>query len=99
MGLSKSLVSFALQEIISTGTRMCDDSLVRAASRENNSISARASSRVRVVGVQDRKFVVGSCTGKFEAFIIVVLVGVFAAADSLAVLVVAVALLHGFVDV
>ena len=72
---------------------------ILTATREDDPIGARTTSGVWLIAAKDWKFIVGSSIREAEAFIVVVLVRIFVAADRLPVLVITITLLHGFVDI
>ena len=78
---------------------MCDDALVRPTSREDDSISSGTASGVHLLVTQDGELIVRSVVWEGEAFVVVVLVRVVIVAHGGPVLIVAVTLLHGGVDV
>ena len=78
---------------------MCDHALVRPIASEDDTIGSWTASSVYLLITQNGKFVVGSSIWEGEAFIVFVLVRIFIAAHCRPLFVVAVALLHGGVDV
>ena len=78
---------------------MCDHALVRPTSSKDDTIGSRTASGINILVTQDGKFVVGTIIWKGEAFVVVILVRVFIVAHSGPILVIAVALLHGSVDI
>ena len=49
---------------------------ILTAASEDDPIGAGATSGVWLVAAEDWKFIVGSCVGKTEAFVVVVLMGI-----------------------
>lgn len=93
------LTSLALQEIVTAGSSMSNHSLEIAVCIKDDSIWARTSARVYLVGAQDRKLLIRLRVREAEAFVVVVRVRVFIATDRLALPVVAAALVHGSINV
>ena len=78
---------------------MGDHALVRTISGEDDTIGSWTASSVYLLITQDGEFVIGSSVRKGETLVVFVLVRIFIATDGGPLLVVAVALLHGGVDV
>ena len=78
---------------------MCDHSLVRPISSKDDTIRPRTASIIRLLITQDGKFVIGSRIREGEVLIVIVLVRILIAAYCGPVFVVAVALLHGGINV
>ena len=78
---------------------MCDHALIRPTPSKNDTIRSRTASSINLLVTQDGKLVIGTIIWKGEAFVVVILVRVFVVAHSVPILVIAVALLHGGVDV
>ena len=98
MFIINSTVSSTLQEIISASISVRDDPLVGSRSSKDDSISPWAPPCVRIVAAQDGEFVIWSSVREAEAFVVVVLMRI-ATADRLPVLIVAITLLYGLVDI
>lgn len=94
-----ALIRSTLQEIISSSPSVCDHALVRPISGEDDPIGSRTASSIHLLITQDGEFVIGSSVWEGEALVVFVLVRIFIVAHRGPVLVVAVALLHGRVDV
>ena len=78
---------------------MSDYALVRPASSKNDTISSWTASSINIPIAQDGEFVIWPIVWKGEVFVIVILVRVFIAAYGCPIVVIAVALLHGGINV
>lgn len=78
---------------------MCNHALVRPIPSEDDTISSRTDSIIRLLITQNGKFIVRSSIREGEALVILVLVRITIAANRGPVLVVAVALLDGGINV
>ena len=90
---------WTVQDREMTYSSVSNHTFILARSGEYNSVSPRASSRVDFVAVEDGEFVVRSRIREIEALVIVVLVRILITAHSLAILIVAVTLFHGSIDI
>ena len=78
---------------------MCNHALVRPIPNEDDTISSRTASIIRLLITQNGELVIGSSIREGEALVIFVLVRITIAANCGPVLVIAVALLDGGIDV
>lgn len=78
---------------------MGDDSFVSSISSEDNPVSTRTPTRIDFVVIQDWELIVRARIRECETLVVFILVRILIAADCLALLVVAVALLYSSVDV
>ena len=78
---------------------MRDDALVRPISSEDDAVSSGTASSVNLLVTQNGKLVIRSTIWEAEAFVVVVLMRIFIVAHGGVVLIVAVTLLHGGIDV
>ena len=97
--LCYSSICSALQKVISTCSCVRNYALVRPTSSENDTISSWTASSIIIPIAQDGEFVVWPIVWEGEAFVVVILMRVFIVAYSLPILVIAVTLLHGGVNV
>lgn len=77
---------------------MRNDTLVRPRTIEDNPICPRTPSRIGIKTAQNRKLIVRARARERETFVVVVSVRIGTTTDGLALSVVGVALLNGFVD-
>lgn len=78
---------------------MCNHALVRPTSSEDDTIGSWTASSIDFLITQDGELVIGPIIWKGEAFVVVILVRVIIVTHSSPILIIAVPLLHGSVDV